>query len=200
MNALAPWLLLSAAYIPPEQYRHEQLTAMQAAFSRFGGHGDAPTESIAQQDIPDFLRYVVASMNSAALPEAQIISRSTELTQQLMPHLPPKPRLSLEDILRGTERIIKYPQPAADELESERGRLGSKQLRMLRRRLERNRLTMPLFDTRGWVRDFEKALKIQWEIYANGLSPMHIVVARSDHLYGTKVIAPVGSTETGDPA
>eukprot|EP00966_Prymnesium_polylepis_P255902 5911839-Prymnesium_polylepis.2 len=39
---------------------------------------------------------------------------------------------------------------------------------------------MPLFDTKGWVRDFEKALKIQWEIYSNGLSPMHIVVARSD--------------------
>ena len=38
----------------------------------------------------------------------------------------------------------------------------------------------------GWVRDFEKALKIQWEIYANGLLPMHIVVGRSDHLYGTR--------------
>ena len=63
---------------------------------------------------------------------------------------------------------------------------GSKQLRLLRKRLERNRLTMPLFDTKGWVRDFEKALKIQWEIYANGLAPMHIVVARSDRLYGTK--------------
>ena len=65
---------------------------------------------------------------------------------------------------------------------------GSKQLRTLRKRLERNRLTMPLFDTRGWVRDFEKALKIQWEIYANGLSPMHIVVARSDWLYGTSAV------------
>ena len=65
---------------------------------------------------------------------------------------------------------------------------GSKQLRTLRKRLERNRLTMPLFDTRGWVRDFEKALKIQWEIYANGLAPMHIVVARSDRIYGTEVV------------
>ena len=45
---------------------------------------------------------------------------------------------------------------------------------------------MPLFDTRGWVRDFEKALKIQWEIYANGRPPMHIVVARSDRLYGVE--------------
>ena len=66
--------------------------------------------------------------------------------------------------------------------------VGSKQLRTLRKRLERNRLTMPLFDTKGWVRDFEKALKIQWEIYANGLSPMHIVVARSDRVYGTESI------------
>ena len=65
---------------------------------------------------------------------------------------------------------------------------GSKQLRKLRKRLERNRLTMPLFDTKGWVRDFEKALKIQWEIYANGLSPMHVVVARSDRLYGTETV------------
>ena len=43
--------------------------------------------------------------------------------------------------------------------------MGSKQLRLLRKKLARNRLTMPLFDTKGWVRDFEKALKIQWEIY-----------------------------------
>ncbi len=63
---------------------------------------------------------------------------------------------------------------------------GSKQLRKLRRTLEENRLTMPLFDTKGWVADFEKALKIQWEIYANGLSPMHIVVARSERIYGSK--------------
>ena len=38
------------------------------------------------------------------------------------------------------------------------------------------------------VRDFEKALKIQWEVYANGLSPIHIVVARSDWLYGTSAV------------
>ena len=77
------------------------------------------------------------------------------------------------------------PPPAADAQPHERGQLGSKQLRALRTRLERNRLTMPLFDTKGWVRDFEKALKIQWEVYANGLSPMHIVVGRSDWVYGT---------------
>ena len=83
---------------------------------------------------------------------------------------------------------IEYPPPTEEELESERGRLGSKQLRALRQRLERNRQTMPLFDTKGWVRDFEKALKIQGEGYATGRSPMHILVARADRLYGTEVV------------
>ena len=27
-----------------------------------------------------------------------------------------------------------------------------------------------------------------WDIYANGLSPMHIVVARSDRIYGLEVL------------
>ena len=95
-----------------------------------------------------------------------MIARSTELTQHLMDHLPSlatKTHLSLEDILRATEKTLAYPLLAAtnDEGGHERGRLGSKQLRTLRKRLERNRLTMPLFDTKGWVRDFEKALKIQ---------------------------------------
>ena len=72
-------------------------------------------------------------------------------------------------------------------------RNAAKQLRLVRKQLARNRLTMPLFDTRGWVRDFEKALKIQWEIYANGLAPMHIVVARSDRIYGTEVVTQEGA-------
>ena len=102
--------------------------------------------------------------------------------------------LTLADLLGATEGILEYPQPTAEERElGERGRLGSKQLRKLRKTLERNRLTMPLFDTRGWVRDFEKALKIQWEIYANGLAPMHIVVARSDRIYGTEVVTQEGA-------
>lgn len=135
---------------------------MRSAFSRFSA---AEGGSIDRQDLPDFLRFVVSSMNSAAVPPEQVIARSTELTQQLMEHLPPlatKAQLSLEDILRATEKTLAHPLPAAnDEGGHERGRLGSKQLRMLRKRLENNRLTMPLFDTKGWVRDFEKALKIQ---------------------------------------
>lgn len=100
-----------------------------------------------------------------------------------------KPCFTLDDILRSTEQIRDAPPPPEEEAgDAQRGRLGSKQLRQLRKRLERNRLTMPLFDTKGWVRDFEKALKMQWEIYANGLAPMHIVVARSDRLYGTEVV------------
>lgn len=45
---------------------------------------------------------------------------------------------------------------------------------------------MPMFDTKGWVRDFEKSLKIQWDIYANGLLPMHVIVSRSRAAYGSR--------------
>jgi hypothetical protein len=34
------------------------------------------------------------------------------------------------------------------------------------------------------VADFEKSLTMQWEIYANGLKPMHVLVGRSDRVYG----------------
>ena len=118
-----------------------------------------------------------------------------ELSERLPRQLPAeRDELTLADLLGATEGILEYPQPTAEERElGERGRLGSKQLRKLRKTLERNRLTMSLFDTRGWVRDFEKALKIQWEIYANGLAPMHIVVARSDRIYGTEVVTQEGA-------
>ena len=189
-KSLALLLLLLAldttrAYVPPEEYRHEQLVAMKAAFSRFGAAG--PGNTLDKQDLPDFVRFVVGAMNSPAVPAEKVAERSSELTLKLMDHLPSdQPHFSLVDILRGAEQIIEYPTPSAEEESYERGRLGSKQLRALRKRLARNRVTMPLFDTKGWVKDFEKALKIQWEIYANGLSPMHIVVSRSDRLYGTE--------------
>ena len=155
-------LAMAGAYIPHEQQRHDQLSAMSAAFSRFGA---AEGGTLARRDLPDFLRFVVASMNSAAMPPDQVAQRSTELTQKLVAHLPSegeKPRLSLEDILQATDKILARTEPPMNEdLENERGLLGSKQLKALRKRLERNRLTMPLFDTKGWVKDFEKALKIQ---------------------------------------
>lgn len=173
--------------LPPEQFRHEQLASMQAAFSRFGSQG--PEGAIDKANLGDFLHFVVRSMNSAAVPREQIARRSAELTQKLMQQLPAgAERYTLNDLLHGTDAILVYPQLTAENMPEERGNLGSKQLRTLRKQLARNRLTMPLFDTKGWVRDFEKALKIQWEIYANGLSPMHIVVARSDRLYGTETV------------
>lgn len=191
---LATSCLAVVAYIPPENHRHEQLSAMHAAFSRFGAAG--PGKMLDRQDLPDFLRFVVGAMNSPSIPPDKVVERSTELTHRLVSHLPEgASQFSLEDILRGAEKIIDYPTPTAEEAASERGRLGSKQLRKLRKNLERNRLTMPLFDTKGWVKDFEKALKIQWEIYANGLSPMHIVVARSDRLYGTEAFIGPGAGE-----
>ena len=141
--------------------------------------------SIERADLPNFVRFVFKAMNSPGVTPEQVVARSTELTQRLVKQLPQDAaHFSLGDVLRATERIIEYLKPTAEELSDERGQLGSKQLRKMRRQLAENRLTMPLFDTRGWVRDFEKALKIQWEIYANGFSPMHIVVARSDRLYG----------------
>jgi len=59
-------------------------------------------------------------------------------------------------------------------------RLGSCKLKQLRAKLERNRLTMPLFDTLRWVRDFERSLEAMWEIYASGHDPMNIVVFPTD--------------------
>jgi hypothetical protein len=41
----------------------------------------------------------------------------------------------------------------------------------LRRRLQAARLTCPLFDTAGWVRDFERLLLRMWEIHCEGGGP-----------------------------
>ena len=176
----------ATAYIPPEEYRHEQLSAMQAAFSRFSSGG--PEGSVERADLPNFVRFVFTAMNSAGVPQEKVVARSTELTQKLMKQLPASAtHFTLSDMLRATEKVIEYPTPTADDLrDEEHGQMGSKQLRKMRKKLAENRLTMPLFDTKGWVRDFEKALLAQWEIYANGRKPMHIVVARSDRLYGVE--------------
>lgn len=120
-----------------------------------------------------------------------MLARSNQLTQQMMATLPADASsYTLPEIVRGAETILDIAPAAADDASAAAPseRTGSKQLQALRARLERNRLTMPLFDTRGWVRDFEKALKIQWEVYANGLLPMHIVVARSDRIYGIEPV------------
>ena len=41
----------------------------------------------------------------------------------------------------------------------------------LRERLKRARLTCPLFDTAGWVRDLEKVLFRMWDIHCEGRGP-----------------------------
>lgn len=122
--ALAATMLPSFAncHIPAEQHRHEQLTAMQAAFSRFNGGISGTVDT---QDLPNFLRYVVASMQPAAMDQQELISRSSELTTRLTDHLPDRRLLTLNDILNATEKILIYP-PEVEETEeaNERGRLG----------------------------------------------------------------------------
>ena len=77
----------AVAMLPSEQHRHDQLTAMQAAFSRMNAGGIGGT--IERQDLPNFLRYVVASMTSSSLSQGELIARSSVLTQQLVERLPP---------------------------------------------------------------------------------------------------------------
>jgi len=174
------------AYVPPDQHRHEQLTAMRAAFSRYESNGINAGKAVPKPELTSFLRYVVESMNSPSVQweQVQIPGTSADFTAKLLERLPAEASAyTLDELLKATEALIEYPAPSAEEPGPSEP--GSKQLRTLRANLRRNRETMPLFDTPGWVRDFEKALKLQWEIYANGLLPMHIVVGRSDHLYGT---------------
>lgn len=49
-------------------------------------------------------------------------------------------------------------------------------LKQTKEKLERNRLTQPLFDTSGFVRNLEKAYKKMWEIYASGQAPQQIKI------------------------
>ena len=192
MLAALPSLVLLAVAAAQQ----EQLRSMQAAFSRFGSQG--VDGGIAEAEMPNFVRYVVESMNPHAEAHEGVLAHSSELTSRLVEQLPAQRGVySLQQILDAVAKITP-PDAAHDDADGARPALGSKQLRTLRARLERNRLTMPLFDTKGWVRDFEKALKIQWEVYANGLAPMHILVARSDRLYGTEVVLDL--TSGGAPA
>lgn len=41
----------------------------------------------------------------------------------------------------------------------------------LRERLKRARLTCPLFDTHGWVRDLEKVFFRMWDVHCEGRGP-----------------------------
>ena len=54
--------------------------------------------------------------------------------------------------------------------------LDSAELKMLQKKLAKNQLTHPLFDTRRYVRNLEKAFIQMWRIYATDQDPMHIEV------------------------
>ena len=88
-------------------------------------------------------------------------------------------RLSPQLVVPLTPRIVAElaGKPLPKHIQK---RLGSCKLKQLRAKLERNRLTMPLFDTLRWVRDFERSLEAMWEIYASGHDPMNIVVFPTD--------------------
>ena len=83
---LPAFLLCAPMAAAREHLRHQEVTAMAGAFSRFGGQGLAG--SVDAQELPNFLRYVVSSMASPAAPQDQVVARSSELTEQLMQHLP----------------------------------------------------------------------------------------------------------------
>ncbi|WP_319525211.1 tetratricopeptide repeat protein [uncultured Desulfosarcina sp.] len=51
-----------------------------------------------------------------------------------------------------------------------------KRLKTLREKLERNKRTQPLFDTRRFVRNLENAYEQMWAIYKSGGDPRHIQV------------------------
>jgi len=54
--------------------------------------------------------------------------------------------------------------------------LDATKLKYVRDKLEKNRLTSPLFDTKRWVRDWERAMELVWKIHEKGGQPTHVTV------------------------
>ena len=52
-------------------------------------------------------------------------------------------------------------------------------LRALRKKVERCRLTEPLFDTERWVSDMEKGLLMAWRLFCTSGTKQHIEVPQS---------------------
>ena len=52
----------------------------------------------------------------------------------------------------------------------------SAELKLLRSKIAKNQSTHPLFDTRRYVRNLEKAFIQMWQIHAAGQRPAHIEV------------------------
>jgi protein O-GlcNAc transferase len=46
----------------------------------------------------------------------------------------------------------------------------------LRSKIAKKRTTAPLFDTKRWVRNFERGLKEIWNNYLEGLPPKHVFI------------------------
>lgn len=74
--------------------------------------------------------------------------------------------LTLHSPLHAPTACLAAPTPQAVELGLDHARRAS-----LRARLQSARLTCPLFDTAGWVRDFERTLLRMWEIHCEGGGP-----------------------------
>jgi hypothetical protein len=165
---------------------------MQAAFSRLGAQGLAGT--IPPSELAAFLA-LAAGADSTAQPSDERADALARALREALARSRGEGPYTLADVILAARSLTTAPsasdaadarpRPASTRLEEQpTPHAGSPQLRELQRRLERNRLTMPMFDTKGWVADFEKSLTMQWEIYANGLQPMNIIVGRSDHVYG----------------
>merc|ERR1712146_73670 len=182
--ALAGILLVASAYDISDQER----AAIEAVFASVGGGG----VTIPGTELRKMVSGVVEKSSNGKFSadmhkkhvnflmtgyEATGLAKSSEFTlEQFLsstgqlqlrdannpPTPPPKPACLDE----GGAPLPKHIQK----------RLGSCQLKQLRAKLERNRLTMPLFDTLRWVRDFERSLEAMWEIYASGHEPMNVVV------------------------
>lgn len=71
----------------------------------------------------------------------------------------------------------RYVSAFSDGKSGERVR---REMQDARQRLRRKLLSTPLFDTRAWTHDWQRALRLMWDAYlAQGARPMHIVVAPS---------------------
>ena len=73
-----------------------------------------------------------------------------------------------------TDNLVEYEARAA-ELSSEPAKLAA-----IRRRLTKNRLSAPLFDSRRFTRHLEAGYQTMWGRYQAGLEPEHIFVNREN--------------------
>uniref|UniRef100_A0A7S4C2V3 Uncharacterized protein n=1 Tax=Chrysotila carterae TaxID=13221 RepID=A0A7S4C2V3_CHRCT len=163
-----------------------KLAPVSTAWSTFKSQGVSGI--IARSELVTFVRFLLTTLH---VDEEHITAGTAAFYQKLLHRLPPSAsNYSLPDLLHATGAILRQvvkPEPK-DTAELLEDGVGSKRLRALRKHLRKSRLTMPLFDSLGWAQGFERMLLLQWEVYANGLSPMPIVVARSSWIYGTQSV------------